>query len=129
MIVNQKTLLLVVAAAGTASAWTTHGVSCLSRQQRPWVALTPRFLAADVPENSSSSEEPATVDDLTFESEEQKKEVVGNLVADDEWEGLTLELTDLVRKSCTSSDRVCRLDDIVSSLKLTKSLSSLYFTQ
>eukprot|EP00977_Amphora_coffeiformis_P027588 scaffold34622_cov162-Amphora_coffeaeformis.AAC.6 len=107
MIVNQRALLLAVAVAGTASAWTTQGVSCLSRQRRPLVALTPRYLAIEVPpENSSSSEEPAAVGDLTFDSEEQKKEVVGNLVADDEWEGLTLELTDLVRKSCTSSDRV-----------------------
>lgn len=39
-------------------------------------------------------------DKIEFESEEQKKEVVGNLVADDEWDGLTMELTDLVRKSC-----------------------------
>uniref|UniRef100_A0A7S3P3U5 Uncharacterized protein n=2 Tax=Amphora coffeiformis TaxID=265554 RepID=A0A7S3P3U5_9STRA len=100
MIVNQRALLLAVAVAGTASAWTTQGVSCLSRQRRPLVALTPRYLAIEVPpENSSSSEEPAAVGDLTFDSEEQKKEVVGNLVADDEWEGLTLELTDLVRKS------------------------------
>lgn len=43
----------------------------------------------------------AETDDFSFESEEQKKQVVGNLVADDEWDGLTMELTDLVRKSCT----------------------------
>ena len=30
-------------------------------------------------------------------SEEEKKEAVGNLVADDEWNGLTMELSELVR--------------------------------
>lgn len=32
-------------------------------------------------------------------TEEQKKQVVGNLVADDEWMGLTMELSELVRLS------------------------------
>jgi hypothetical protein len=41
------------------------------------------------------------VDDVTFDTEEEKREAVGNLVADDEWDGLTMELADLVRKSCT----------------------------
>lgn len=31
------------------------------------------------------------------ESEDEMKEQVGNLVADDEWEGLGMELTELVR--------------------------------
>ena len=104
MIVHPRALLLVIAAAGTASAWTTPSValsSCLTQPRRPF-AVTPRLFAT--PDEPSAEEELAAVDvdDLTFESEEQKKEVVGNLVADDEWEGLTLELTDLVRKSCTS---------------------------
>lgn len=34
---------------------------------------------------------------LKFESEEEKKEAVGNLVADDEWMGLSMELGELVR--------------------------------
>lgn len=57
--------------------------------------------------------------DVEFESEEQKKEVVGNLVADDEWDGLGMELSELVRKSCACTiissfalstvDKVCIL--------------------
>lgn len=34
---------------------------------------------------------------LKFESEEEKKQAVGNLVADDEWMGLSMELGELVR--------------------------------
>jgi hypothetical protein len=40
-----------------------------------------------------------TLDSPTEMTEEKKKEVVGNLVANDEWEGLTLELAELVRLS------------------------------
>jgi len=32
-----------------------------------------------------------------FETEEEKKEAIGNLVADDEWMGLSMELGELVR--------------------------------
>ena len=105
MIVSQRVLVLVAAVAGTATAWTTHRVSRLAQQRRPAGVTAPRFLTTDVPESSSNSEELVDVDELRFESEEHKKKAVGNLVADDEWEGLTLELTDLVRKSCTSSIR------------------------
>jgi hypothetical protein len=37
--------------------------------------------------------------DETDLTPEQKEQVVGNLVADDEWEGLGIELTELVRVS------------------------------
>lgn len=40
-----------------------------------------------------------TLDSPPEMTEEKKKEVVGNLVANDEWEGLTLELAELVRLS------------------------------
>ena len=83
-------VLLVLAVATATSAWTT--VPALSR---PTCRSIPRFFLSDDNNNEINAAE------LTFESEEQKKQVVGNLVADDEWEGLTLELTDLVRKSCT----------------------------
>ena len=38
-----------------------------------------------------------SVDDVKLESEEEKKEAVGNLVADDEWNGLSMELSEIVR--------------------------------
>ena len=44
-----------------------------------------------------SSEPPDSPSDET--TEEQKKVVVGNLVAEDEWNGLTMELAELVRLS------------------------------
>ena len=47
------------------------------------------FLASSASDEGEISEK-----DLT---PEQKEEVVGNLVADDEWEGLGMELTELVR--------------------------------
>ena len=108
IIVNRRVLLLALGTAATAShAWTTL---TLPRFARPAVVATatrrvsrssgPCFMTQDSKEEEE--EKSATVgDDLKFESEEQKKQVVGNLVADDEWDGLTMELTDLVRKSCT----------------------------
>lgn len=47
-------------------------------------------------EKLDSTEDPGAVD-IDSLSEEQKKEAVGNLVADDEWQGITMELTELVR--------------------------------
>lgn len=60
------------------------------------------WLAGPLPSTSTSRPSIAlcSVDDelgIEFESEEQKKEAVGNLVADDEWNGLTMELSELVR--------------------------------
>lgn len=37
--------------------------------------------------------------DMGSMTQEEKEEVVGNLVADDEWNGLTLELSELIRMS------------------------------
>lgn len=39
------------------------------------------------------------VEVMKFASEEEKKDAVGNLVEDDEWMGLTMELTELIRLS------------------------------
>jgi len=47
--------------------------------------------------NSSLSSEAQVTEDLDSLQEEQKKELVGNLVADDEWVGLSMELAELVR--------------------------------
>ena len=43
-----------------------------------------------------ADDEEVSVDTIEFESEEQKKEAVGNLVADDEWNGLSMELSEVV---------------------------------
>ena len=37
------------------------------------------------------------LDEIEFESEETKKQAVGNLVADDEWMGVSMELGEVVR--------------------------------
>jgi hypothetical protein len=95
----------------------------LCRNQRCCLVQSPTFIAAipkggDVdaidaelveaePEDSGSDFSEAAVDDtelvdaelIDFASEEEKKEAVGNLVADDEWMGLTMELTELIRLS------------------------------
>lgn len=46
---------------------------------------------------SSSSSSDLDLTSVSFESEDDKKEAVGNLVADDEWMGLSMELGELVR--------------------------------
>jgi hypothetical protein len=95
----------------------------LCRNQRCCLAQNPTFLTAtpkegnldaidaelveEEPESSGSDFSEAEVDDtelvdaelFEFASEEEKKEAVGNLVADDEWMGLTMELTELIRIS------------------------------
>lgn len=61
-------------------------------------AITPRvrpptaLLSTEEPEEAKD-----VLDSIEFESEEQKKEAVGNLVADDEWNGLSMELTEVIR--------------------------------
>ena len=83
MIFNRRGLLCLLGFTTVVRAFTTRPAAR---------AAVPRFMA---------EEGETKPEDVTFESEEQKKQVVGNLVADDEWDGLTMELTDLVRKSCT----------------------------
>jgi hypothetical protein len=58
--------------------------------------------AEPVPTEPESSESDAPLVDaemVEFSTEEEKKEAVGNLVADDEWMGLTMELSELIRVS------------------------------
>jgi hypothetical protein len=56
---------------------------------------------AEVESNGNDFSDAELVDAelMEFASEEEKKEAVGNLVADDEWMGLTMELTELIRLS------------------------------
>jgi hypothetical protein len=88
-----------------------------SRVQSPtFIAATPKGGDVDAidaelveaePVDSGSDFSEVEVDDtelvdaelIEFASEEAKKEAVGNLVADDEWMGLTMELTELIRLS------------------------------
>jgi uncharacterized protein YdeI (BOF family) len=58
--------------------------------------------AEPVPAETESNESDAPLVDtemVEFSTEEEKKEAVGNLVADDEWMGLTMELSELIRVS------------------------------
>ena len=43
------------------------------------------------------SNQSSFLDKIEFESEETKKQAVGNLVADDEWMGVSMELGEVVR--------------------------------
>lgn len=62
---------------------------------------SPLYSGSTNDEDSIENTNDEDIDQVTFETEEDKREAVGNLVADDEWDGLTMELADLVRKSCT----------------------------
>lgn len=56
-------------------------------------SLRPLCLSSE-PQNDSDADV-----DMSSLTKEEKEQVVGNLVADDEWNGLTLELSELVRLS------------------------------
>lgn len=81
---------------GPSSSRGRSAVAFVSSQQRSHLA--PLYL-------SSESEKPAEseVVEAEFEklTEDEKKEAVGNLVADDEWNGLAMELSDIVRLAVT----------------------------
>ena len=47
--------------------------------------------------DAAASESESDSDKIEFKSEADKKEAVGNLVADDEWAGLSMELSEVVR--------------------------------
>jgi hypothetical protein len=87
--------------------WQREGRATVSRSSSCCYPSPSRFLlkAEDDKEgssggggdgSSSSSSNEGSVDDL-FESESDKKRAVGNLVEDDEWMGLSMELGELVR--------------------------------
>ena len=73
------------------------GNGLLSRQGQVPSSRRPTFLAAEPEGSSSSSEASVDPDKIEFASEEEKKEAVKNLVADDEWQGLSMELSEIVR--------------------------------
>ena len=89
---------------------------CLARQSPAFITATPKggdidaidaelveveleSSASDFPEAAADDTELVDAELIDFASEEEKKEAVGNLVADDEWMGLTMELTELIRLS------------------------------
>lgn len=75
--------------------------------------VRPRFTSPtcrwNAPPKSETEKAESNEDDIMNTTskvqEEEEVPAVGNLVADEEWEGLTLELTELVRKSCESRQR------------------------
>jgi hypothetical protein len=74
----------------------------LCQNQRSFLGKAVTFLASTPeggaePETSASDSPDAEV--IEFTSEEAKKEAVGNLVEEDEWGGLTMELSELIRLS------------------------------
>jgi hypothetical protein len=74
----------------------------LCQNQRSCLGKTLTFLASTPeggaePESSANGSADAEV--IEFASEEAKKEAVGNLVEEDEWGGLTMELSELIRLS------------------------------
>jgi hypothetical protein len=73
----------------------------LCRNQRSCLGKSVTFLTA-TPESSESdspNSEQVDAELVEFASEEEKKEAVGNLVEEDEWGGLTMELTEIIRLS------------------------------
>jgi hypothetical protein len=74
----------------------------LCQNQRSCLGKTVTFLAS-TPEGgaepASSESGPADAEVIEFASEDAKKEAVGNLVEEDEWGGLTMELSELIRLS------------------------------
>lgn len=74
-------------------AWTSTRPSIgLSSLALPENLRSVLFLAAE--DEKSLSDDSL---DIEFESEDAKKEAVGNLVADDEWLGISMELSEVVR--------------------------------
>lgn len=64
-----------------------------------WFGSRPTCLALsnDAGANNEAVDDKLPEDYIQFSSEEEKKKAVGNLVADDEWAGLSMELAEVVR--------------------------------
>jgi hypothetical protein len=77
-------LSLVVGVATIQDAASFGVISPVGRQQRTQIGR-PLFMS--------------TEDEIKFSSPEQKKDAVGYLVADDEWEGLGMELTEAISRT------------------------------
>jgi hypothetical protein len=74
-------LFLAFLCAETVRDVASFGVAPISRHQRAFVAKAV-FMSDDTA--------------ITFSSDEEKQQAVGNLVEDDEWNGLGMELTDAI---------------------------------
>ena len=82
-----KLSLLLVALLQTATAFTVAPRSVSVSNQQRFTTSTP--LVAPLYSSEGESEEPVTA--------EEKEEAVGNLVENDEWEGLTMELSEVIK--------------------------------
>lgn len=86
-------------------------VSLLSRQDvrgglplsRPSFVTSTRLWVeveeSDSTDGTAPSDDNTQIIDITFKTEEEKTAAVGNLVADDEWAGLTMELSEIIRRA------------------------------
>lgn len=73
--------------------------SCQGRSAAAFVSSQQRSHFAPLYLSSESEKAESEIVEAEFQSltEEEKKEAVGNLVADDEWNGLAMELSDIIR--------------------------------
>jgi hypothetical protein len=78
----------LIALSGLLQTAYSFGVTAPSRHCGALDVQTSRLFSTDAPDD------PATTNPMT---KQDKKSLVGNLVADDEWEGLGMELSELVR--------------------------------
>lgn len=97
-------ILLILLVLCAVKAWTTHAPSRSTASRQMLVGTKKHHALVTL-----GASEQVELPDIEFESEEQKKTLIGNLVADDEWDGLTMELADLVRKSCTYIDHMVEI--------------------
>jgi hypothetical protein len=79
----------------------TTSTSALVLSTQPTFLIVSRLQAEN---DRASSDSETVVDDsqfsvIPFETEEEQAVAVGNLVADDEWAGLSMELSDIIRKA------------------------------
>lgn len=112
MLSPRSTLSIIVLGALTTSlaftvvpSTTQQGASCLENPKNffsihGWGVQGQQVRLSTSLKAEEGEGEPAPYDKdlgLEFESEDSKKEAVGNLVADDEWMGLSMELSEVVR--------------------------------
>ena len=67
----------------------------------------------------------ATEDDIVFENEQAKQDAVGNLVADDEWMGLRMELSETIRMAVVEDLKVNARDFLGKDVRRTSGVSTL----
>jgi hypothetical protein len=101
MYITLVSLLLFVEGVASFQSSSCSGRLALSRRGTR-ITRCPIFLLSapsDEEEAGAPAREGGLKEEPVFASEEEKKEAVGNLVADDEWAGVTMELSELVRKA------------------------------